>query len=520
MIQWIRARPRWITATLIAVLAVTGGIASGGAIASTQETPDYCAQLYPAGGSEYERCRFWNDPSLEAGAGAIDGSQPAVNSSYTLPQPVSFCGAETPATKKVSGKTAISATSCSRPIMCTWNTSTGKYHCVDSAGNAANPPGRVCAESPNFACAAKSTTNSSTVVITPTTPPQSRHITFPSQQPQAVSPDPLAPSTDPVAAPTATAAVPAPTSSPSPTQSTTTDTGDPTAQAVQQAQTLGLNVWLDTDLVATWQAGPAQLRAAAARLAQQANQPNVTGVKFAAELGLRGGFSSADQIRTFVTETSKALREVLPAGRKIEVDVIIPELGCGQHSQCVNTMRTNYPLLSLAEVEQYVLTGAVGAIDAVNVSSPLINPFMDIYTRSGITADRVLQQQWMALRIRGWDSRGLDLGARELGLAHPDNKPALAGPVAERVVKGRLDSPLRLGAQHVVLWTWRQDWNGTAWRLNEPGLKSNSVWDALRGRKALGRTSIVFNPREVERNVGEDLREIANIASTVYITTQ
>ncbi|GGS84370.1 hypothetical protein GCM10010156_48720 [Planobispora rosea] len=182
-------------------------------------------------------------------------------------------------------------------------------------------------------------------------------------------------------------------------------------------------------------------------------------------------------------------------------------------------MRTNHPLLTLAEVEQYVLTGAV---DAVTVVTPRFNPFLAVYKQTGISPDKVLQQRWMALRIRSWDSRvpGLYIGARELGLAHPDNRPALTGADAENAVKARLDGPLRLGVGHVVLWTWKQNWSGTAWRLNDAGLRSNSVWDALKARKALRRTGITFNPREVEVGIAEDLREIAQVASTVYLTTQ
>ncbi|MFD8564688.1 hypothetical protein ACFV1N_46120 [Streptosporangium canum] len=526
MTQWIRRRQGWLIPIVVAVLALTVGMASGGAIASTQAAPaDYCADLYPAASTEYERCRFWDDPSLE-GITSIDGQAPASNAAYVTPQPVTFCAAETPPVKKTSGKTMISATSCSRPIACTWNTSTGKYHCKDASGTPVNPPGRICAENPNYACAATpQAPDNPAVALTPTRQPVPTVQAHPTQNAQALQ-QPAAPTANPALpgtgqqAPTPTASMstsPAPVSPPS--TGTAADPNDPAAQAIQQAQALGLHIWLETDLVAIWQAGADQLKAAAARLAQQANQPNVLGVKFATDLGLRGGFTDPAEVRRFVAETSAALRAVLPPGRRLAVDVVVSELGCGQNRQCVDAMHASFPLLKLAEVERYVLTGAV---DAVNVTTPLFNPFLDIYKQAGLSADRVLQQQWMALRIRSWDSRvpGLYIGARELGLAHPDNKPALTGPAAETAVKARLDGPLRLGVQHVVLWTWRQNWSGTAWRLNDAGLRANDVWDALRSRKALRRTSIVFNPRETERSVAEDLREIANIASTVYITTQ
>jgi len=493
-------------------------MASGGAIASTQAAPtDYCADLYPAASTEYERCRFWDDPSLE-GVTSIAGETPAYNASYATPQPVTFCAAETPPDKKTTGKTVISATSCSHPIVCSWSTSTGKYHCKDDSGLPVNPPGRICAENPNYACGDARTPGNPTVAIAPNGQPTPIAQAYSGQEVQAPQ-QPTAPTGSAAPSgidqPTPSATVATPT----PSASSSSVPNDPTKEAIQQAQALGLRVWLETDLVATWEAGANQLKATAARLAQQTNQPGVVGVKIAAELGLRSRFTDPAEVRRFVTEASAVLRAVLPAGRQIAVDVVIPELGCGQHAQCVNTMHTNYPLLKLAEVEQYVLNGAV---DAVNVATPLFNPFLDIYKQSGLSTDRILQQQWMALRIRNWDSRvpGLYIGARELGLAHPDGKPALTGADAMNAVKARLDGPLRLGVQHVVLWTWKQQWDGVAWRLNDAGLRSNSVWDALRDRKALRRTSIVFNPREIERSVGEDLREIANIASTVYITTQ
>ncbi|WP_329430950.1 hypothetical protein OG339_48210 (plasmid) [Streptosporangium sp. NBC_01495] len=532
MIKWIRARHNWLIPIVVGVLALTIGVATRGAIASSEAAPDHCAQLYAPATSDYERCRFWDDPSLE---GSIAGQAPAATS-YADPQPVVFCAAETPPVQKTNGKTMISATSCAHPITCEWRASTGKYHCTNSSGASVNPPGRVCAENSNYACGATASQAPAdpSVLIAPTTQTRPTDAQVPSQ---SAAPTPTSsvgtPSVDTLSPavnlPTPTPGIPDPTATPTPTPSATAtaDPSDPTAQALQHAKALGLRIWLETDLVAAWQAGPAQLQAAAARLAQHAAAANVVGVKVAAELGLRGGFDNtaagAEQIRTFLSDVSKVMRATLPPGRQIAVDVIVPELGCGQSQACVTAMRTGYPLLTLAEVETYVLTGNV---DAVNLSSPLVKPFVDVYTKAGISQDRVLQQQWLALRQRNWDSKvpGLYIGARDIGLAHSGTTSTLTGAVAENAVKARVDQPLKTGVRHVVLWTWRQTWNDTDWRLTNrgdgQGLKSSGVWDALRTRKPLERTSVIFNPREFELSIAEDLKEIATVASTVYITAQ
>ncbi|GGS84353.1 hypothetical protein GCM10010156_48700 [Planobispora rosea] len=526
MIQWIHRRRGWlIPAVFAAALAI--GLVSGNAIAAPAAPVDHCAQSYLPGSSDYKACRFLDGSSLE-NINSIPGHPAGAENGYLIPQPVKFClsgkNSGKRAGKKPSTATATSlAAGCQREITCRWNTSTGKYHCTDAAGRPANPPGRICAENANYACGPTTPpAPDDPTVIVPTGKPVPTAQADPSPDPQVQQPTTPDASAGPISidpptpAPTASTS-PAPT--PSPSASAVSDPADPTAQAIRHAQGLGLRIWLETDLVAAWQAGPDQLKATAARLAQQANQPNVLGVKFAAELGLRGTFTSPEEVHRFVSEASAALRATMPPGRRLAVDVVIPELGCGRTTQCLTTMGTRYPLLTRANVQQYVLTGAV---DAINVASPLFQPFLDIYKQAGISPERVLQQQWMALRILGWNREvpGLDIGARDLGLAHPDNKPALAGADAETAVKARVDGPLRLGAEHVVLWTWKQTWNNVAWRLNDAGLRTNGIWEALAKRKDLDFTGIVFNPRETEDSIARDLEEIAKVASTVYLITQ
>ncbi|MFD8559687.1 hypothetical protein ACFV1N_20600 [Streptosporangium canum] len=312
-----------------------------------------------------------------------------------------------------------------------------------------------------------------------------------------------------------TTAPPTPTATPSPPPPTPT-AHDPLSQAIDRARRpdLNLRIWLDADLTTIWQNGPDQLKATVDRLAQQAAKPGVAGVKIAYDLGLRN-FTSTKQIQRFVTETSGALRAALPAGRQIAIDVPAPpELGCGTSQPCQQALRTKYPLLTLAHVESYVLTGAV---DVVNVSSGL---FSSDYKQWKIPLERALTQQWLRLRARGWDTR-VHLGAREIGLAHRDATSKVSKAAAEAAVTARVDQPLRTGGvRSVVLWTHRQTWDGATWRLTDTGLNPNNVWNALIRRKALGRIAITYNPHEPEKTIDEDLQVLSQVATEVYLHAQ
>jgi hypothetical protein len=192
-------------------------------------------------------------------------------------------------------------------------------------------------------------------------------------------------------------------------------------------------------------------------------------------------------------------------------------------------MRTAYPQASLTAVERYVLSGD---IDAVNVSAVFGNQYQSFK----IQPAAVINNVWLRLRQLSWETRmpGLDVGSREIGLAHSgDTRPRPAScPTADpkaaecdakaaaQLVRERVDVPLRLGAKWVVLWTWEQTFDNQTWRLADrrPGANgghANEVWKALRSRSL--RVNITYNPSEPGAAVAADVRTIAEVASAVFL---
>jgi hypothetical protein len=159
-----------------------------------------------------------------------------------------------------------------------------------------------------------------------------------------------------------------------------------------------------------------------------------------------------------------------------------------------------------------VLTGDV---DHVNVSSGL---FASEYAKFKITADKALRNQWIAVRARGWDTR-VHIGAREVGLAH-SGATKLTAAQAEAAAKLRVDLPLQAGVQTVMLWTHRQSWDGSTWRILDQGLATNTMWKALQARKGLGRLSVTFDASDPEVGIAQDLTKLAQVFNEVYIHSQ
>ncbi|MFD1120427.1 hypothetical protein ACFQ3A_39160, partial [Sphaerisporangium aureirubrum] len=286
---------------------------------------------------------------------------------------------------------------------------------------------------------------------------------------------------------------------------------DATGKAAAAAVKLNMRVWIEGELAPAWQAGKDQFDAAVAQMAAQASRPGVAGVKFAQDLGY-WGFKTATDVRRFVKDSSAALRAAMPAGRQLAVDVVVPEMGCGASQTCQTALRGKYPLITRANVEKYVLTGDV---DHVNVSSGL---FASEYSKYKITPDKALRNQWIGVRARGWDTR-VHIGAREVGLAHSGaNK--LTAAQAEAAAKLRVDLPLQAGVQTVMLWTHRQNWDGTTWRLLDQGLASNTMWKALQNRKGLGRLAVTFDASDPEKSITSDLSKLAEVFSVIYIHSQ
>ncbi|WP_188197520.1 hypothetical protein [Nonomuraea sp. SYSU D8015] len=533
----------WIILS-VALAAIIGS--AGLAIATPNTDPSDAATCAlwgeGPGTARYQQC-LDNIAVLRSGSGQVSGSQPgaptisATNSGTNSQPPMYFC--TDPSKSQFASTRPIKGCSEAKTLVCLWSKSDSKYHCVNSQGAAADPPRGICRVNPHFAC--KDEAIQPTATADPSSPP-------PYDQPTATTPGPASTPTslattpgtpDPTTSltPTPDSSSPTPatpsassTATPSPSATTppTIAADDPVGQALAAARTHNLRIWLDTDLVNAWRAGSQQLTAAASRLAMYATQPGVVGTKMAFDLGLRGGFASAEEIMRFVSETSQVLRNTLPSGRRIAIDIVIPELGCGGNQECVSAMRQTHPLLSLANVERYVLTGH---IDAVNVSTGI--PTKQYTDRYKIQPSAVTNNLWSALRQRRWENKfpGLFIGAREIGLAHSGSSSTVTTVQAAKLVNELVDIPLRGGdeqgddtdrllpvtAKHIVLWTWRQSFAGQTWRLTDSGGQPNAIWEELRKRQNLIALSVAYNPREPETSIQDDIRAISAIASAVFV---
>ncbi|MEV1176623.1 hypothetical protein [Nonomuraea sp. NPDC049784] len=508
----------WITVGVIATVAVLG--TTGLSIAnnySNVSNETVCAVWDDPGSQGYQEC-LDNLNGTQAG-GLVPGAQagkPSVSATSTgNPRPLMyFC--------RDKGKSHLAATKpvkgCADQLKCLYKANDRKYHCMDGKGIPASPPGNVCKVNPNFACADE------VVVATPlgVEPDNTTHSTNSSTQtalpPKTAEPTnqalPDAPSTT-SPTPTSTAS---PAATPSGSPSATIAADDPVGQALLQTKQRNLRVWLESDLVSVWSKGTDQLQAAANRLKIYATQPGVVGVKIAYDLGLRGPTTSDETVR-FVTETAQILRATLPAGRQIAVDVVIPELGCGGHETCVKAMQTAHPQATVETVQRYVTSGN---IDALNITAGL---FTAEYAKFGIQPADAIKNTWLRIRTDPnlrWKNAmpGLFLGSRDIGLAHEGNTSPLTAAAANKLVHERVDAPLRSGADHVILWTWRQKFKGDdgreqTWRLADVEGQANAICNALRARQRM--LSIAYDPRDSETGIAGDIATIAKIASSIFM---
>ena len=193
----------------------------------------------------------------------------------------------------------------------------------------------------------------------------------------------------------------------------------PYAQAVDAGHRAGLRVWIESDLVKRWKAGPDSFKAAIGMITELGNRPGVVGVKIADELGYHDGLDSPEKIRAFLTDANRALRAALP-GKLILVDAIVPELGCLPDYQpplrwatiCAAQARGDYPQLALDEFDTYVQSHL---FDTLDLSTGLLTD--RTYQGWGVDQETAQRTAWQAVHTRGWD-KDVKLQARK-ALAHP-----------------------------------------------------------------------------------------------------
>ncbi|MEU7003454.1 hypothetical protein [Nonomuraea sp. NPDC046570] len=286
-------------------------------------------------------------------------------------------------------------------------------------------------------------------------------------------------------------------------------------QAADEAVRRGLTVWVETDLVKHWLAGPQPYNEAIAKVKAMAERPGVAGVKIADELGYNDGMDSPRQIKAFLAATAKALRKAVP-DTQVMLDFYVPGLGCQPNSEhpkakaCREAADWKHPQISLGNMDHYL---AGGYIDVLNLSTA-IQP-EEVYKSWGSSRAETQKQAWTEVTARGW-ANYVTVHARR-GLAHPgrfDGDKARAKDLEEIFV----GIPMDFGVAATDIWTWRQAYKNDTYRLMDPGMKSNALWEALRERRKSGaRLMTHFTPSSVEKSVPEDLAVLSTVFTDVLI---
>ncbi|TML29489.1 MAG: hypothetical protein E6G35_07565 [Actinobacteria bacterium] len=309
---------------------------------------------------------------------------------------------------------------------------------------------------------------------------------------------------------------PAPAPSPSPS-AVVPPAVNPYQRAVDAAHQTGLRVWLETDLVKNWLAGPDQFRAAVFTLGRLAVRPGVVGIKIADEMGYHDGLDSVAKVRTFLRDSATALHAAAP-GKLILIDLLVPELGClPDHDPplrwatiCAVQQRGLYPQLALDKVDGYLGSHTV---DVVDLSTDLLPD--NTYYGWGVDVPTAQRTAWGEVHTRGWD-RMVRLQARK-ALAHPGDY-ATSNADTEAALRTYVDIPRKEGAAAVDVWTWRQRYQGQIYRLLDPGLKHNVLWDALVSRRQQGaRLFTHLSPSSLEEGLQADLAVLGQVFTDVFV---
>jgi hypothetical protein len=291
----------------------------------------------------------------------------------------------------------------------------------------------------------------------------------------------------------------------------------PYENAIDVAASVGLQVWLEADLSARWLASCRDFEQGVRALARLARRPSVVGFKIGDEIGYQDGFQHPPDLLAFLDDVTAALHRVAP-GRKVLVDLLVPDLGCApglagtlsRTQACLSKADARYPALTLRDIDGYL---QFGHLDVVNISTGL---FADATYRSwGIDAGAAQRAAWGEIHRRGWFGE-VKVQARK-ALAHPG---AYEGGSAQAAadLSTFVDIPLREGAGAVDVWTWRQLYQGQIYRLLDPGLASNALWQGLVERHARGdRLLTHFSPASVEQSVQADLTELSRAFTGVFM---
>jgi hypothetical protein len=276
--------------------------------------------------------------------------------------------------------------------------------------------------------------------------------------------------------------------------------------------------WVETDLLAAWVKGPSRYEAVLATVIQLADRPGVAGVKIADELGYDDGTDPATAL-AFLKATTAALHARLP-GRKVLIDVIVPQLGClgwqrdtvpSVSTECAAREVSKNPATSLAAVDSYVAQGGLDVIDL----SPGLRSSAE-YAAWGTTRDEAMAAVWDEA-TRRWGGT-VRLQARK-ALAHPGRYDGTAADAAADV-HTFVDIPLAHGAKAVDIWAWSQPYKGGTYTITDPGLRPNPLVEALRARRARGAQLWThMTPSSLQVGLEADVASMLTMFGTVFVAS-
>lgn len=254
------------------------------------------------------------------------------------------------------------------------------------------------------------------------------------------------------------------------------------AALVDDLRARGTGVWIESDFVKAYLAGPNRYREVVGSALGLARRPGVAGIKVADELGYHDGTTS-DQALAVLRRAVHDIHTASP-GTKVLIDVVVPELGCLSWTPtptprmrlCGVAARSTSPGASIAAVDAYAATG----VDVIDLSPGLQDDSW--YADQGTSRDEAMRQCWREA-VRRWGSR-VTLQARK-ALAHPGPYTG-SEAAAQADVHTFVDIPLAAGAKAVDIWTWAQQYHGQLVTLTDPGGVPNALTRALQQRRKEG----------------------------------
>ncbi|WP_336210833.1 hypothetical protein [Nonomuraea sp. LPB2021202275-12-8] len=284
----------------------------------------------------------------------------------------------------------------------------------------------------------------------------------------------------------------------------------PTGQAAKTAAASGMRVWIDTELADDYRAG--NLAEAVKKIAAQAVQPGVVGVRFSSKLGYGEAFETADDLDKFVTEASAALRKSAP-GKKLAVHTVVPVFGCGTSEECKTEMSEKYPLLAPDRIGGWLTSGLVDqlALDSGHLTAG--------YTTWQIDAATAQRNQWIQVRARAWDAYA-QIATEDAGFTAP-GASKLTAEQATKSITDRVAAPLQDdAAETVTLWSRWQNDQGQISRVYGEKWAANATWDQLKKLTTIRpRLATVYDPATPEVDAATDLKHLSEVFGQVYLHT-